>query len=165
MFHRTIAKLAWDFSWPRRASVCLAVLMALIGHPAAADKRVALVIGSGAYTKVPQLPNPPHDAAAIADMLRKAGFQIVTSKTDLGVEATRRELRDFSDEVRDADIAVVFYAGHGMEMKSSRAQRMISHTIRVPTSSGSVTSWLALVLTNTERSPARCSKRGEVKQG
>jgi uncharacterized caspase-like protein len=116
MFHRTIAKLAWDFSWPRLASVCLAILVVLIANPAAADKRVALVIGNGAYTKVPQLPNPPHDAAAMADMLRKAGFQVVTSKTDLGVEAMRHELRDFSDEVRDADIAVVFYAGHGMEM-------------------------------------------------
>ena len=102
MVHWTIAKLAWDFSWPRLASVCLAVLVASIANPAAAEKRVALVIGNGAYTKVPQLPNPPHDAAAMADMLRKAGFQVVTSKTDLGVEAMRHELRDFSDEVRDA---------------------------------------------------------------
>jgi hypothetical protein len=52
----------------------------------------------------------------MADMLRKAGFDVVDAKTDLGVEAMRRELRDFSDEVRDADIAIVFYAGHGMEM-------------------------------------------------
>jgi hypothetical protein len=95
---------------------CAALLVALVAAPAAADKRVALVIGNGAYTKVPQLPNPSHDAAAMADMLRKANFDVVDSKTDLGVEAMRRELRDFSDEVRDADIAVVFYAGHGMEM-------------------------------------------------
>src|SRR5262249_45350867 len=95
---------------------CAALLVALVAAPAAAEKRVALVIGNGAYAKVPQLPNPPHDAAAMADMLRKAGFDVVDSKTDLGVEAMRRELRDFSDEVRDADIAVVFYAGHGMEM-------------------------------------------------
>jgi uncharacterized caspase-like protein len=116
MFHRPTATLAWGLSWPRRASICLAILVVLIANPAAADKRVALVIGNGAYTKVPQLPNPPHDAAAMADMLHKAGFQVVTSKIDLGVEAMRRALRDFSDEVRDADIAVVFYAGHGMEM-------------------------------------------------
>jgi hypothetical protein len=66
MFHRTITKLAWDFSWPRRASVCLAIMVVLIANPAAAEKRVALVIGNGAYTKVPQLPNPPHRLGAHA---------------------------------------------------------------------------------------------------
>jgi hypothetical protein len=102
---------------PRSAYVaCITLLLTLGADPAVAEKRVALVIGNGAYTKVPQLPNPSHDAAAMADMLRKAGFDVVDSKTDLGVEAMRRELRDFSDEVRDADIALVFYAGHGMEM-------------------------------------------------
>jgi hypothetical protein len=81
----------------------------------AQEKRVALVIGNGAYVKVPKLPNPPNDALAMAGLLRKAAFEVV-EQMDLGVDAMRRALRDFSDEVRDADIAVVFYAGHGIEM-------------------------------------------------
>jgi formylglycine-generating enzyme required for sulfatase activity len=84
--------------------------------PAAAQKRAALVIGNGAYTKVPKLPNPPNDAAAMADMLRKAGFDRVESKTDLGNADLRRALRDFSEQLREVDVAIVFYAGHGMEM-------------------------------------------------
>ncbi len=83
---------------------------------ALAEKRVALLIGNGAYSNAPPLPNPAHDAAAIADKLRAAGFDVVDSKIDLGVAAMRRALRDFSDQARDADVAIVFYAGHGMEM-------------------------------------------------
>lgn len=104
-------------------------LVCVACSPAAAEKRVALVIGNGAYTKVPQLPNPPHDAAAMADMLRRTGFEIVESKTDIGVEAMRRALRDFSDEVRDADIAVVFYAGHGMEINGTNYLIPVDATI------------------------------------
>jgi formylglycine-generating enzyme required for sulfatase activity len=52
----------------------------------------------------------------MAGLLRKAGFDVVEEKADLSADAMRRVLRDFSEHVRDADIAVVFYAGHGMEM-------------------------------------------------
>jgi formylglycine-generating enzyme required for sulfatase activity/uncharacterized caspase-like protein len=93
----------------------LLVLMS-IPLPAFAEKRAALVIGNGAYVKVPRLPNPTNDSAAMAGLLRTAGFDVVEEKTDLRVDAMRRVLRDFSEHVRDADIAVVFYAGHGMEM-------------------------------------------------
>jgi formylglycine-generating enzyme required for sulfatase activity/uncharacterized caspase-like protein len=93
----------------------LLVLMS-IPFPALAEKRIALVIGNSAYVKVPRLPNPTNDSAAMAGLLRKAGFDVVEEKTDLRADAMRRVLRDFSEHVRDADIAVVFYAGHGMEM-------------------------------------------------
>jgi uncharacterized caspase-like protein len=100
-----------------RGQHLLAGLLALISLslPAWAQKRVALVIGNSVYVKAPELPNPRNDAVGMADLLRKAGFD-VNAKLDLGVDAKRRALRDFSDQVRDADIAVVFYAGHGMEM-------------------------------------------------
>src|SRR6476646_5574855 len=96
----------------------VASVMALAGMPddAGAQKRVALVIGNGAYTKVPQLDNPKNDAAAMEAMFRAAGFDTVVRANDLGVAALRRALRDFSDTAYDADIAVVFYAGHGMEV-------------------------------------------------
>jgi uncharacterized protein len=69
--------------------------------------------------KVGKLPNPARDAAAIEALLRTAGFDAVEVKRDLGRDAMRRALRDFSDRVRDADIAVVFYAGHGIEVNGA----------------------------------------------
>jgi len=95
-------------------SVTLAIVLA--GSPVLAEKRVALVIGNGAYTKVPMLPNPGNDARSMAALLDTAGFDVVDSRADLGSAAFRKALREFSDAVRDADVAVVFYAGHGMEM-------------------------------------------------
>ena len=84
---------------------------------AAAEKRIALVIGNSAYKNVSKLPNPASDAAAIAALLQRSGFDVVESRRDLtGITEMRRTLRDFSDRTRDADIAVVFYAGHGIEV-------------------------------------------------
>ena len=83
---------------------------------ALADKRVALVIGNSAYQNVAQLPNPAKDAAAIGAMLTKAGFDVVDAREDVSTADMKRMIRDFSDKVRDADIAVVFYAGHGIEV-------------------------------------------------
>src|SRR5215470_1783598 len=102
----------------RRQCLLAGLLLVLLSipFPVFAEKRVALVIGNGAYVKVPRLPNPTNDSGAMAGLLRKAGFDVVEEKTDLRVDAMRRVLRDFSEHVRDADIAVVFYAGHGMEM-------------------------------------------------
>jgi uncharacterized caspase-like protein len=81
-----------------------------------AEKRVALMIGNSAYLHVPKLPNPRKDAEAIAHIFREAGFDLVDGKVDLGADAMRRTLREFSQQVRDVDVAVVFYAGHGIEM-------------------------------------------------
>jgi hypothetical protein len=78
------------------------------GAPALAQKRVALVIGNAAYTKVPKLLNPANDAAAIEALFKAAGFDTVMRATELGAAQMRRALRDFSSEVRDADIAVVY---------------------------------------------------------
>jgi uncharacterized caspase-like protein len=83
---------------------------------ALADKRVALVIGNSSYQNVPKLPNPTNDARAIADLLRNAGFDVIDSRADLGIAVTRRALREFADAAHDADIAVVYYAGHGIEV-------------------------------------------------
>src|SRR6516164_4077632 len=62
------------------------------------------------------MPNPTNDSSAIAGLLRKAGFDVVEEKTNLRADSMRRVLRDFSEYMHDADVAVVFYAGHGMEM-------------------------------------------------
>ena len=81
-----------------------------------AEKRVALVIGNGAYQHVANLPNPPRDAIAIGDMFKAAGFDEVIVKTDLGNSEMRADLREFARKSVGADIAAVFYAGHGIEV-------------------------------------------------
>src|SRR6202163_2680243 len=94
----------------------LAAALLLVCQPALAEKRVALVLGNSAYQNVPRLPNPLNDGAVIAATLKDAGFDVVDSRHDLTAAETRRALRDFGDRARDADIAVVYYAGHGIEV-------------------------------------------------
>jgi uncharacterized caspase-like protein len=103
------------FSTIRRLFLAAAALL-LVCQPAFADKRVALVIGNSAYQNVARLPNPVNDGATIAATLKDAGFDVVDSRHDLPAAETRRVLRDFADRARDADIAVVYYAGHGIEV-------------------------------------------------
>ena len=86
-------------------------------QPAFADKRLALVIGNSAYERVPQLPNPVQDATAMSQMFKAAGFDTVMLKLDLKAGEMRRALRDFSDEARNADIAIIYFAGHGLEIQ------------------------------------------------
>ena len=96
----------------------IAVLFFCLLMPAAAlaQKRVALVVGNGSYQKVAKLNNPTRDAAAMADMFRKAGFDTVELKSNLDLPSLRRAVRDFSNAVRGADVAVLFFAGHGIEV-------------------------------------------------
>src|SRR5665213_1941780 len=93
----------------------LAAALLLLCQPAWAGKRVALVVGNAAYQNAPTLPNPVNDGAVIATTLRDAGFD-VDSRHDLSAVEMRRALRDFSDRARDADIALIYYAGHGLEV-------------------------------------------------
>jgi uncharacterized caspase-like protein len=92
------------------------ILSVLVCQPAFADKRIALVIGNSAYRNVARLTNPTNDAAAMAATFKKANFDAVDSRTDLSVAEMRRVLRDFGIKARDADFAVIYYAGHGIEL-------------------------------------------------
>ena len=94
----------------------LVAALLFVCQPALAEKRVALVVGNSNYKNAAALPNPANDAAAIAATLKGAGFDIVESRLDLQAADMRRALRDFADQARDSDIAVVYYAGHGIEM-------------------------------------------------
>jgi uncharacterized caspase-like protein len=99
------------------AALVLAVWSACLSNePAFAGKRVALVMGNSAYQHVSRLANPANDSAAMSATLKNAGFDVVDLKRDLNANEMRRALRDFSDNVRDADIAIVYYAGHGIEI-------------------------------------------------
>ena len=92
------------------------LLFLTVANPAHAEKRVALVIGISNYQQVPRLANPLRDADAIGGLLKKAGFDVVDERRDLGIADMRRVVREFSEKARDADIAVVYYAGHGIEV-------------------------------------------------
>src|SRR5579863_629599 len=80
---------------------------------AKADKRVAFVVGNGAYTNVTQLPNPPMDAKAMAAVLRNVGFEVVEG-TNLTRDKMTERLLEFGKKAQGADVAVFFYAGHGI---------------------------------------------------
>jgi uncharacterized caspase-like protein len=94
----------------------LAILFLASANPALAEKRVALVIGISKYQQVPRLTNPPRDAEIMASLFKNAGFDVVDSKRDLGIAELRRVVREFSETSRDADISVIYYAGHGIEV-------------------------------------------------
>jgi hypothetical protein len=97
----------------------IAAALILIGQPALAEMRVALVLGNSAYQNVPPLSNPVNDAALMAKTLKDAGFDVVDSRQNLSALDTRRVLREFADKATNADVAVIYYAGHGIEIDGS----------------------------------------------
>jgi uncharacterized caspase-like protein len=102
----------------RRLAALAAVALAgcLASQSAFAEKRIAFVVGNSNYQNVVALTNPANDAVAITEMFRKAAFDVVESRRDLKNAEMRRALRDFTEKARDADIAVIYYAGHGIEV-------------------------------------------------
>lgn len=105
-----------NFTQIKLYALLLVASLFLIAQPAFATKRVALVLGNATYQNAPLLPNPANDAGAIAATLRAAGFDVVDSRLNLAATDMKRALRDFADQARDADIALVYYAGHGIEI-------------------------------------------------
>ena len=95
--------------------LCLFV-SAMFANAAAAERRVALVVGISAYTNAPTLPNTNNDSKAIAALFKSIGFDVVISRNDLGVLDFKRTVREFLITAENADLAVVYYAGHGIEI-------------------------------------------------
>ena len=96
------------------SSMVLAILL-LVVPAALATGRVALVVGNSAYEHIGRLPNPENDATALNAALRRLGFE-VTVVRDAGRTALTNALQAFTRRSANADVALVFYAGHGMEM-------------------------------------------------
>src|SRR5271154_1772084 len=93
-----------------------ACVVSLFAHGrSCADARVALVIGNGAYSHERVLKNPPNDAHDMAAALRELGFQ-VTEAIDADKATLDARLREYLDAAEGADIALLFYAGHGMQL-------------------------------------------------
>ena len=82
---------------------------------ALADGRVALVMGNGTYAHIGRLPNPGNDTADMTAALRRLGFEVTTVR-DADRSALTEALRVFTRRSAGADVSLVFYAGHGLEM-------------------------------------------------
>ena len=101
---------------PMAALIGGAILsMVLPSDVAWADKRVALVVGNSSYQSVPQLPNPSKDATSVSQMFKDAGFDVAVA-IDVGNLEFKRAIRKFEASADQADIAVIYYAGHGLEI-------------------------------------------------
>src|SRR6202790_2654466 len=85
---------------------------------AKADRRVAFVVGNGAYKNAQPLPNPPIDAKAMASVLRNVGFEVVEG-TNLTRDKMTERLLEFGKKAQGADVAVFFYAGHGIAINGT----------------------------------------------
>ena len=90
------------------------LLLAVLPLQALAE-RVALVIGNSAYAHTTSLANPRNDAEALAARLRALGF-VTIEGYDLGIAGMRQKTQEFARASRDADISLVFYAGHGIQV-------------------------------------------------
>ncbi|MDN4985180.1 MULTISPECIES: caspase family protein [unclassified Bradyrhizobium] len=100
------------------ASGLLAFAQLMTPTQAAAEARLALVIGQSAYRTVPELPNAANDARGMAELLGNAGFA-VTAAPNLAQNEMRQAISDFAGKVgtSGADtVALVFYAGHGLQI-------------------------------------------------
>ena len=100
----------------------LAFLLSLLFiAPAAAEKRIALVVGNSAYQNVTRLDNPRNDAALMADTLTGLGFTLIGGRAqlDLDKSAMDNAVQNFGRQVQGADVALFYYAGHGVQVAGS----------------------------------------------
>ncbi len=103
----------------RTLTILLSLMcMALSVSAAKADRRVAFVVGNGAYKNVAQLPNPPIDAKAMASTLRNVGFEVIEG-SNLSRDQMTEKLLDFGRKAQGSDVAVFYYAGHGIAVGGS----------------------------------------------
>lgn len=96
----------------RRFVLCLLILLPL---PALAERRVALVMAAEEYRALRPLGTPVKDALAVEEMLAALGFE-VTVETDRDLRRMRRALEDFRADYAGADVALIYFAGHGVEI-------------------------------------------------
>lgn len=96
-------------------AVGLVVAFGLMAEARAAEPRVALVIGNGAYRSVPELDNSRNDADDISEQLKRVGFAVIDGR-DLDRSAMYAALGRFAQRVRDTDAGLVYYSGHGMQI-------------------------------------------------
>ncbi len=98
----------------RRVVLGLLVWLGLV-TAALAEKRVALVLAAEDYSLIRPLSNPANDARAMEDLLEKLDFEVFV-ETDRDLRRMRRALEDFKEDAAGADVALLFFAGHGVAL-------------------------------------------------
>ena len=100
-------------------NLALGLVLWCVAHADAwAEKRVALVIGNGAYANAPHLPNPPHDAGDVAAALKRVGFDVITG-TDLDQPRMQDAIIRFARAAQSADMGLFYYSGHAIQFNSA----------------------------------------------
>jgi TPR repeat protein len=113
-------------------AVLALVLCAVFSFAAqAGGKRVALVVGNGAYQSVPQLPNPKNDATLVAGALRKQGFEVVTA-IDLTKQQLESAVEQYARSLNGAEISLFYYSGHGIEVGGENRIIPVDATLSAP---------------------------------
>src|ERR1700754_3165767 len=115
---RIIFPILGDFDMRYLTLLASLICVLFSAEAALADKRVAFVVGNGAYKNVAQLPNPPIDAKSMAGVLRNVGFEVVEG-TNLTRDKMTEKLLDFGKRAQGADVALFFYAGHGIAISGT----------------------------------------------
>jgi tetratricopeptide (TPR) repeat protein len=117
-----------------RALACALAALALLlaaATPAAAERRVALLIGNGDYAGLPSLRNPANDASDLADALQGLGFEV-----SLGIDLDRNGMINavgrFVRAAREADVSLFFYAGHGFQIDARNYLVPVDADLRRP---------------------------------
>ena len=102
-------------------ALVVAALCCLAVASAHAEKRVALVVGNSAYQNIARLDNPKHDAEMMAKTLIGLGFTLVGGKAELDLTKPEFDLAvmRFGQQVQDADVALFYYAGHGVQVRGA----------------------------------------------
>ncbi|MEQ1770151.1 MAG: caspase family protein [Devosia sp.] len=98
-------------------------------------KRVALVIGASDYSELKPLSNPGRDADSVADILDRMGF-VVTPLTDVTGRKLKRAIDNFIDDADGADLALIYYSGHGVEVAGDNYMIPTDASIATPQTAG-----------------------------
>jgi uncharacterized caspase-like protein len=140
--------------WPlTRAGLALLVAYFLAVSPAAAETRIALVVGNAAYEHAGVLANPLNDARDVAAALNQLGFKVILG-TDLDKRSLDLKVREFARALEGANVGLFFYAGHGLQAKGVNYLLATDAKLEAERDLDFETVKLDLVLTHMERESA-----------
>ncbi len=99
----------------------ISLLSLLSASSAAAEKRIALVVGNSAYQNITRLDNPRNDATLIAETLGSLGFTLIGGRAQLDLDKSSMDaaVQNFGRQIQGADVALFYYAGHGVQVGGS----------------------------------------------
>ncbi|MBS0243558.1 MAG: caspase family protein, partial [Proteobacteria bacterium] len=115
-----MGKMGWTMNVLRVSAIRLVIgavfwLSAGVAMAEAAERRVALVVGIGAYQQTAALPNPVNDASDISAALKRTGFEVILA-TDTDKRQLDQAVHAFADKLAIADVALFYYAGHALQV-------------------------------------------------